>query len=251
MKLKRLSTLLALTPLLLTSCGIFKGQVAAVRNGDYEFTSISDANPYRSLDAEGLTSLVSVKEDYIVLFAQKGCSSCQEFAPKIEKYIEQTEQLIYRVEVDDVFINTVDQNTLSKFFPDGVATFPSVFVSDGEEYFKRLDNNRFSTKPMFTNYMRQLVHEVKTYSFTRFSALNAFPVNTKGDEFIIVVYDRNSERIKSGMWDIKKASLNYEANAIVDVALMSEQDRVSTYNMLGITAEQVAEEGIVKIIYKS
>ena len=225
MKKARLVLSLLFISTLLGGCTGFKGSTPVFKNGDLIYPVSDDPYRLRDINFEGMESLINSKAEYIVLFSQKGCSSCEEFKPVIEKYVKNTNQVIYQYEVTSQdFVGEFLPKYKDKFFPTGEIYTPSLFLGSERSNVEQLPNNMFKTTLMLTNMMKEHVYETEVYTFSRITPFKNYVKNVA--EFDAYLYDRNIEEHVSAFNlfvhdDIVKSS---RKSAILDLAFMSNED---------------------------
>lgn len=256
MKKRRLLLSVLLTSMLLTSCASFNGATPAYRNGDLYYTTVEYPNLFRDVNAETMSSLIESKTDYIVLFSQKGCSSCEEFDPVIKGYINNTKQVVYKYDISSAdFVSEFLPKYYESFFPEKKIITPSLFIGNSEGKVEQLSNNMFKTTLMLTNMMKEHLYETEVYNFSRLNAFKRFMQETS--EFSMFTYDSRSE-------SAVKAYNNYiyqnivksnKKSAILDIKFFSETDLVGLKELLNTDSfesllaykikDQVIEPGLI------
>ena len=240
MKRNHVLSVLLLTPLLLSSCGEFKGNTPGLRNGDILYLNVDNPNYYRDSSFKMIDTLIESKQEYILMFTREGCSACNEFKPVLDKYIKESKQLVYRYDISSSdFTTEFIPKYCDSFFPNKEVLTPTIFVSDGENISK-LDNNRFKTKPMFKVMMRKTLYETNVYSFTRFAPLKSFMDENK--ESTIYLLDRNVTKAVNSYNEIKENLYKSESKSIVvEMSFMNETNlnQVKSYFNIDVVTDLI------------
>ena len=226
MKRNRLVLSLLMISALLGGCQGYRGNVPVFKNGDLIYPVSDDPYLFRDVDFEIMDSLITSDSDFLVLFSQKGCSSCQEFKPVIEKYIKKNNQLVYMYEVTkDDFVSEFLPKYKDIFFPTGEIYTPSLFVKGKGEDVKQLSNNMFKTTLMLENMMKENVYETEVYTFSRFTPFKNYLKNIS--EFDVYLYDRNNEDQVSAFNSYVHDEIvkSTRKSTILDLAFISDEDK--------------------------
>ena len=236
MKKIRLVLSLAFMTSLLGGCSSFNGEAPAIKNGDLIYPLSDDPYRLRDVSFETLDNVIESSGDYIVLFSQKGCSSCVEFKPVIEQYIKETNQLVLHYEVSNSdFISEFLPKYKDTFFPNGEIFTPSLFVASKGNTPERMSNNMFKTALMLKNLMKDKVYETEVYSFTRFTPLKNFIEKTS--EFDLYAYDQSDEDHVSAYNSFVRENIlkSTRKSAILDLSYISENDKEAFTSLLNVS----------------
>ena len=235
--MKKSISLLALLPLLLTSCGQKISSVPAYINGDlYYEESITVDNAFRTADINTITNLINSKESFILYTKEASCYACSLTTPRLVKYVASTKQVVYAIDAETQKEDFKEFAALyhDDFYPDNQILFPTIFVYSKNTGALNIPYSRYDGDTMLCNAIKDYVVDTKVYSFNKFASFSTF-INDK-KTFKAVLYDRDDDDYANAYHlhvEETSNSLNKDV-AVLNIAEWSEADKVSLLTVLGV-----------------
>lgn len=234
MKNKRHFALLSSLPLIISGCFGYSGSVNAIKNGDIASSDISSDNAYRYVDFKTLDNLIKSNSEFIFYLSSTTCTSCQEFEPIMVNYIQNTHQLVYKMNADTQFEDFQQlYNTYADYF-NGLSYTPGIYIfGDGAGSYQ-ISNSRISNLNMFTTAMKEKVYESNVYSISNFSSLDSY-LGMQNRSYLLF-YDRSNSEYANYYNSYLKESVNkFDKNIIiVELSQFSDKDLESVKSLLNI-----------------
>ena len=232
----RLVSLLAILPILMSSCG-FRGETEAYRNGELKYVEITENNAFVDVNFYLLDKMINAMETFTLYLTNEGCYSCQVFKDKILQYVKDTGQLIYRYDIswDQEDFRKIGQKYQDFFFPGGVIETPQVYVFSEKKASQFVKNTRYETVTMFTNAMQEYVYETNVYNISTLKTFNEFI--EKNDELAFYAHKRTNAISVSVFKNEVRELINptRKTFALVDIDRFSEEDAKDLYDKFGFS----------------
>lgn len=233
--MKKKITSLLLLPLLLSSCGSFKGSVKAYKNGEIYFENeITYENALVHANFNMIYEMINSNEPFLLYFKSEGCLACNEFKGVLTEYVNNTKQTIYYMDTNDDYeeFKKLDQKYKEVFFPSNEGVYTPQLYAYSESCIP-VKNTKYENITMFTNAMKETVSECEVYKVNTYVTLEKF-INAK-EEIDIFTYDRSESSFVTKYNQIKNdIEKTNRKSIILEIDRMSEKDILITQALLGI-----------------
>lgn len=232
---KKLSFGLILSiPLLLSGCTGYIGNVVAYKNGDIAFGDISSENAYRMADFNTIDKLMASQSEFIFYLSSTTCHACSEFEPVMVEYIQNSKQLVYKMNADvqkDDFEKLY--NKYSDYF-NGLVGTPAVYIMGDGAGGYQISNSRNSNVNMFSTAMKERLYESNVYSMSKYSSLDSYL--SSSERRYVLFYDRSNTEYAGYYNLVLKEVVNKvdKELIIMETSLLSDEDINSVKSLLNM-----------------
>ena len=165
MKFRKGCVLLLVAGSLLAGCND-ESKTALLSNSQFTlYGSCDETALFYHASLEEFRNLYNSNLNYIILFSDEGCSSCNLFNPIIKQYVEETHQFVIKVEGEDKY--KIANEYKDKFFPNSSVSTPSIFIKENGDNVYQVDHSQYmGTYGAFKRHMNSRYKTSKCAYFT-------------------------------------------------------------------------------------
>ena len=165
MKFRKVYALFLVVSSLLAGCND-ESKTALLANAQFTlYNQCDEPLLFHQPSYEEFTNLYTSNLNYIILFSEKGCSACEFFDPIIKKYVEETHQLVIKVEGENKY--QIEKEYKDKFFPNSGVTTPSIFIKEKGDNIYQVNHSKYmGTYRAFKRHMDSKYKTSKCAYFT-------------------------------------------------------------------------------------
>ncbi len=178
--------LFLLTSLCLVSCKDANENALMLVN-DYDYVTNNNVTNFIDLNGKDVINRISERDDFILFYYSRTCSSCNETNETLQKYINDYHYIINRVDAD-----VYTKDLLEKTYPDVFMEHPNpqlMFFKNGELTYSHGYIN-LKNYDAFKSRNKNRVKESNLYQLTTPEAIKEFINNNPNTT--IFTYDKNN-----------------------------------------------------------